>query len=50
MKISEKFVRDILVENYPTSYQRVYDASPLLQYLDKKMKAVHEYSMAILVL
>lgn len=41
MKITEAFVKDILKEEYPENYQRIYDASPLLQYLDKKMKAVH---------
>lgn len=41
MKITEKFVKDILVEDYQGGYQRIYDNSLLLQYLDKKMKAVH---------
>lgn len=29
-----------------TDYQQVYDNSPMLQYLDKKMKAVHGDSKA----
>lgn len=41
MKITEDFIKDILSEDYPKEYQRVYDNSLLLQYLDKKMKAVH---------
>ncbi len=41
MKISEDFVKIILKEDYPTDYQAIYDESMLLQYLDKKMKAVH---------
>lgn len=41
MNITERFVADILKKEYPTDYQPVYDESPLLQYLDKKMKAVH---------
>ena len=41
MKITEAFVSDILRAEYPQDYQQVYDKSPLLQYLDKKMKAVH---------
>lgn len=41
MKITELFVENILKEQYPTSYQSIYDNSNLLQYLDKKMKAVH---------
>lgn len=41
MKITEQFVKDILTEDYPKDYQKVYDDSLLLQYLDKKMKAVH---------
>lgn len=41
MKITEIFVEDILKADYPTDYQKIYDRSPLLQYLDKKMKAVH---------
>lgn len=36
MKITEQFVKDILTEDYPKDYQKVYDDSLLLQYLDKK--------------
>ena len=41
MKITETFVADILKAEYPMYYQKIYDKSPMLQYLDKKMKAVH---------
>lgn len=41
MKITEKFVADILIKEYPSDFQKIYNSSPLLQYLDKKMKAVH---------
>lgn len=41
MKINEDFVKEILVEDFPENYQKIYDNSRLLQYLDKKMKAVH---------
>lgn len=41
MKITETFVADILKREYPQDFQKVYDQSSLLQYLDKKMKAVH---------
>lgn len=41
MKITETFVEDILKTEYSTDYQEIYDKSPLLQYLDKKMKAIH---------
>lgn len=41
MKITEDFVKEILVEEFQNSYQAIYDSSLLLQYLDKKMKAVH---------
>lgn len=41
MQITESFVRDILKEDYQKNYQKIYDNSLLLQYLDKKMKAVH---------
>lgn len=41
MKISESFVQEILVEEYPDSYQKIYDNSPLIQYLDSKMGAIH---------
>lgn len=41
MKITEGFVAEILKNEYPKDYQKIYDNSPMLQYLDKKMKAVH---------
>lgn len=41
MQITEKFIKDILIADYPKDYQHIYDESLLLQYLDKKMKAVH---------
>ena len=41
MKIKETFIEEILKKEYPNNYQRIYDDSPMLQYLDKKMKAVH---------
>lgn len=41
MKIKEEFVEQILKEEFPQDYQTIYDNSPLLQYLDKKMKAIH---------
>lgn len=41
MKITETFVADILKKEYPKDFQKVYNNSPMLQYLDKKMKAVH---------
>lgn len=41
MKITEIFVEEILKKNFPTNYQRIYDDAPMLQYLDKKMNAVH---------
>ena len=41
MKITEDFIVDILKDDYMLEYQKVYDKSLLLQYLDKKMKAVH---------
>lgn len=41
MKITESFIADILKKEYPADYQQIYDSSPMLQYLDKKMKAVH---------
>lgn len=41
MKITEDFVEEILQADYPYEYQSVYNNSKLLQYLDKKMKAVH---------
>lgn len=41
MNINEIFIANILKEEYPTDYQVIYDNSPLLQYLDMKMAAVH---------
>jgi len=41
MIITEAFVKEILQNEYPHDYQQIYDSSLLLQYLDKKMKAVH---------
>lgn len=41
MNITEEFIKEILIEDYPAEYQEIYDNSMLLQYLDKKMKAVH---------
>ncbi len=35
------FVKEILENEFENKYQEVYDNSLLLQYLDKKMKAVH---------
>lgn len=46
MKITETFVEDILRIDFLSDYQSVYDDSLLLQYLDKKMKAVHGNSKA----
>lgn len=41
MKITESFVKEILQFDFQDNYQEVYDNSLMLQYLDKKMKAVH---------
>ena len=41
MRITEEFVKNILQAEHPQNYQQIYDSSLLLQYLDKKMKAVH---------
>jgi hypothetical protein len=41
LKITETFIKDILKNDFPSNYQNIYDNSLLLQYLDKKMKAVH---------
>ncbi len=41
MKIIENFIEEILKELYPENYKKIYEESYLLQYLDKKMKAVH---------
>lgn len=41
MKILENFIEEILVTEYGKDYQSIYDNSYLIQYLDKKMGAVH---------
>ena len=41
MKISEEFVAEILQADFPNNYNKVYESNYMLQYLDKKMKAVH---------
>ncbi|MCR5409702.1 MAG: hypothetical protein K6E90_01845 [Lachnospiraceae bacterium] len=41
MKISESFIKEILEKEYSVDYQSIYDDSLLIQYLDKKMGAVH---------
>lgn len=41
MNITEQFVKEILVAEYQDNYQSIYNHSLLIQYLDKKMKAVH---------
>ena len=41
MKITEEFISEILQEDFQKDYHAIYDGSLLLQYLDKKMKAVH---------
>ena len=41
MKITENFIKEILSNDFPNEYQFIFDGSLLLQYLDKKMKAVH---------
>lgn len=46
MKISENFIKEILQSEFPTNFQQIYDSSLLIQYLDKKMKAVHGNSKA----
>lgn len=46
MRITEAFVKEILKNEYPKDFQKVYDNSSMLQYLDKKMKAVHGNSKA----
>ena len=46
MRITEKFVEEILKKDFSADFQQIYDESALLQYLDKKMKAVHGNSKA----
>ena len=41
MIITEQFVKEILESEFNENYQTIYDNSLLIQYLDKKMKAVH---------
>ena len=41
MKITENFIKDILKDEYMDFFQEIYDNSLLIQYLDKKMKAIH---------
>lgn len=41
LQIIEKFIENILKDNFLGNFQSIYDKSPLIQYLDKKMKAVH---------
>ncbi|MGI6524823.1 MAG: restriction endonuclease [Bdellovibrionota bacterium] len=41
MKITESFIEDILLSSYGDKYQEIYDRSYLIQYLDKKMGAIH---------
>lgn len=41
LNIREEFVKNMLQKEYSGDYLQVYDNSPLLQYLDKKMNAVH---------
>lgn len=41
MKITETFIANILEKEYGENFQKIYDNSLLLQYLDKKMKAIH---------
>lgn len=41
MMITEDFIKEILIKDYPIEYQNIFDNSMLLQYLNKKMKAVH---------
>ena len=38
---NEDFIKEILIEDYSSNYKSLYDNSLLLQYLDKKMGAVH---------
>lgn len=41
MKIRENFIAEKLKKEFPSNFQKIYDGSSLLQYLDKKMNAVH---------
>ena len=44
MNILEPFIKDILKNEFPDRFQKIYNSSYLLQYLDKKTKAVKEDS------
>ena len=37
----EKFVREIIEESFPNQSDAIYNASPLIEYLDKKSGAIH---------
>ncbi len=41
MKINEEFIESILKKFFLNDYKRIYQESKLIQYLDKKMGAVH---------
>ena len=41
MKINEEFIKEILKNHFKSNYQKIYNESKLIQYLDKKMGAVH---------
>ena len=41
MAIIESFIAEILQSEFGEEYESIYEKSPLLQYLDRKMKAVH---------
>lgn len=37
----EEFIEDTMKEFYPSSYEKIYEKSPLLQYLNFKSNAIH---------
>ena len=37
----EEFIKNIMKEFYPSSYEKIYKKSPLLQYLNLKSNAIH---------
>lgn len=37
----KEFIQEILMQNYPTNFNEIYQNSPLLQYLDLKMGAIY---------
>ena len=39
--ITEKFIEEILIDEFPETYKDIYGASYLIQYLDKKTGAIH---------